>query len=478
MKDSKLIILLKALSRLEMKDLGRFIENNTKDAKTMNAFFVYLKKYHPEFIDKKIDREYVAKKIFGKEVNQLKKIENLMYKLVQFTEEFLIQGVLENDETERDFLLLKAYKKKKLDKFFFNKIEKIEKSWHKKPIAGLEHLHNIYRLKKTHFEHPNYPKDKEASNKLVVLEQALDKYYLAIKLYLKLSGDNTSNYIKETNTTEIIAIEPILQTIQKEDFEIEPKINLLWNIFKEYNDDEESQYSEIKEAFINNYHLYSNTEQTEICTFLSEICYKHYKKGAVNALQNLFDIKCFEVKHKFFLENGYISSDSFQSIVNIAIAANQIEWCEKFIEENGRFLQEKECLDTTKLCSARIHLYKKEYTEVLYKLGTLNFQNHLYGVQARGLLLQAYYELEDYEEMFFNLTKSFSIFLYRNKDLGENIKKAFSNFINFSKKLLKAKEEYKSDISIIEQEIKSCTEIVYKGWLLEKLQEQKSNVKI
>lgn len=127
MKNSKLIAFLKELSASEMKHFGRFVKvNSLKSLKDTEVFFNHLKKHHPHFPVDKITKERIAKKLFLEDNNRLKKVMNLTHKLMQLLEIFLIQEELECQQKEKDFLLLEALKKRKLDKYFLKRQNKLK----------------------------------------------------------------------------------------------------------------------------------------------------------------------------------------------------------------------------------------------------------------------------------------------------------------------------------------------------------------
>lgn len=475
MQNNKFIVFLKALSSSEIKDFEQFIvKNSTKGSKDIKTFFAYLRKLHPDFPESKINRDKLAQKVFPNDTNKLKKIENILYKLRGLLKDFMIQEELKRDQKNQDFLYLKALRSRKLDKYFFKQVDQIEKEWNKIPELGIEHLHDIYSLKALRHSHPNYLVAK-VSSEYTHLIQLIDQYYCALKLYWTLCAYNTNIYINNTDislTDKVFPITPILDFVDKKNFtnHSHSPIPLLKQILQIIIKKDFQQYVTIKKMFFEEFEWFRKKERKDILTFLTQICYENYKKGEENALNELFELKQFSVEKDIIFEDGYISSDLFQNIVNIACAAQQLEWAENFINHYAHFLLEEERKDTVSLVRANIYFNKKEYEKVLEELALLKFHNIFYGIQARSIKLRAYYELEGYEESFFNLISSFNLLLYRNEHLSENHKKDFSNFLFFIKKLQKAKILPLSDIHSLHQKIIACEELVYKSWLIAKIQ--------
>ncbi len=157
MDKSKLIEVLKTLPKTEFKEFGKYLEGSSY-RKTSGVFllFNYLKKYHPTYPANKIEKEVVYKKLFKESGNINKRMLDLMSTLYQVLEDFLLKKELYDSPVDRQFLVLQMFKKRKLDKFFFQKINQVKKEWEKETPAGIEQLHKEYILAKTCFMHPNY----------------------------------------------------------------------------------------------------------------------------------------------------------------------------------------------------------------------------------------------------------------------------------------------------------------------------------
>lgn len=472
MENSKLIFYLKALSKDELKEFGNFVENSSiKNSAYLIAFFKYLKGIHPLFPEKKIQKEYLVKKLFAQN-GKSKQVDNLTYKLTVLLDQFLIQEELKGQTKEQDFLLLQALKKRKLDKFFFAKIKKMEEGWKEHPGAGIEQLHDSYRLQKMRLLHPNYSKETDMTLGPNTLLSQIDQYYFLVKLYWTLCGYHTSNYFvneDEHLKERIFPIDNIIDFASHQNFEETPQIKLLGQIHHNSTTPNFKNYPQLKENFFNLFDSFNKKEKIDLVSFLTQICYQNYRQGSIGALHELFELNCFAIEKKVYLEDGYIASDIFQNIVNVACAVKELDWTEKFIETNAPFLKKAERADLVTLCTVILQFNKGEYTKVLEELSMLKFHNTYYSVQARAIKLQAFYELED-SNLFFDLTKSFSMFLTRNKSMTDSTKKSFSNFINFIKRLQKLKNEYRPNVEKLIEKIKLCDQLVYKNWLLTKAQ--------
>jgi len=473
MIESKLITLLRTLSKEEIRRFGKFLEG-TAERKVLDrmAFFDYLEKYHPEFSEKKVKREVVAQKLFPKNDNRLKKVENLMHKMVLVLEDFMVYEELKMQQTQRDFLLLESYKRRKLDKFFFKKIDKIEQEWELKKPEGIEQLHNEYLIKKICFEHPNY---HNISNEASIITQdnlihQIDKYYFVVKLYRTLCAYTNSHFVNNSNENteqKQLFIREILSLSRQADYHNISQIKLLGNLYAAYTTGNFEYYNDIVEEFIFSLNLYNEYEKMGILALLTNICYEMHRREGGEAINKLFKLNQLAVEHKLILANGYITNTDFRNIVYIACAARELDWAEEFVANYSRFLHPNFSNDVV-LCESIIDFNRGNYNKALNKLITAKFQDVFYSAQARTIMLQCYYELNS--ELFHSTADSFKGFLNRNTTLSASVKKAFSNFIRFVKKLEKAKHEFRPDIEHLATEIAKTSEVVNRSWLVSKLE--------
>lgn len=475
MEKSKLIKILHTLSDSEIKEFGKFLEGNSF-RKTGSAYklFLYLRKLHPILPINKIKKEYVQKKLFKDLESSEKHLFNIMSQLTTALEDFLVKKLLEEEAIDKDFLLLKAYKKRKLDKFFFQKIGAIEKKWDQSKAAGIEQLHDKYRLKKICFLHPNYSLLSESESSLDIpdLIELLDQYYFTIKLYWVSCHLISSHVLNKEDKGEINNfIEEISQLSEKSSFKSVPQIQLLSKLSNAILSKDFENYEELKTMFVNCLNLFDKCEKLDLINLLTYYCLQNYKVDSETALKDIFELNSFSVEQELVLEDGYITAEMFRNMVNVGCSVNELEWTEHFINEYKDKIKEGEREDMTALCESILAMNKGGFDIALQKLIQIKMQNSFYGLQTRAIQLKCYYELEGYEDLFDNLIISFTKFIDRNQQLSNPMKESVKNFIYFTK--IVKKERYKNaQISkdLIDR-LNKENRVSWKRWLLKKVEE-------
>lgn len=471
MEGSKLLELIKTLNKEEIKALGNFLEAYNRTNSSIFLLYTYLKKLHPLYPEKKIQKEVVFKKIMpkGKEFN-IKRIRDIMSTLSRQIEDFLLKEELDKNEIEREFLMLNILKKRKQDKLFFQKIRLLQKKWEQKPLQGIEQYHHQYKLLHQYYYHPNASLYSEKEVSLNDLMEKMDQYYFASKLCGTVSLEHMKNLsIAPKDARPVFLMTEIMETSTIPLFQENPHIDIFRRFFRSYTEQDYSDYTALKDRYFKQINIFSESEQHDLFLLLQSYCYENYRQGKPEFLKEVFELNKFAVEQNIVIEEGYIATDVFRNIVQISCAVKEFEWTAHFINDYGKCLKEDNQEDTIYLCEAVLQFHQENFEATLSKLQVVKIQDVLYGIQVRCLQLQCYYELDDtYEEAFYNLTNAFSVFLSRTKNLPPTVKKASLNFIQISKKLQNQKYSPDKNVAALVEELQSMDYIANKQWLMVK----------
>jgi hypothetical protein len=84
------------------------------------------------------------------------------------------------------------------------------------------------------------------------------------------------------------------------------------------------------------------------------------------------------------------------------------------------------------------------------------------------MMIKCYYELDE-KEAFMNAYYSFRVFVQRRKNVSEQHRKNYSNFLRIAKKLVNIRPKNKKSIENLAREISTTKALADKNWLEEKL---------
>ncbi len=463
MVKSKLIQLLQTLSVTEFKEYGRFLEGTTY-RKTSGVFqlFNYLKKFHPNYPEKKVSKEVVLKKAFKDKPLSSQRLFDLMSILYTILENFLIQKKLETLKAERDFLVLNVLKDKKLDKAFFQKASQVEKEWQKFKLGGIEQLHNIYKLHNMVYLHPNFSTIAENSISQETLSSDVDNYYYAVKLYTNLLRElNQQVTVAKTDIVHNKVIFEEILKVTKETASAEiPQVKVISNILSSFKQQDFTKSADYKDLFVEHIDHFNQYEKYDILNALLRMNHANHFAGIEGAAREMFELNKLAVEKSIIIEDGYIESEYFKLIVDVGCTVGELDWTENFINsfQDHLRLEFKEHILT--LCRALLLLERNEFEKILKDIAQVKIENAMYAAQLKTLQLQCYYELDDYDDLFFNLVKSFSAFLKRNTLLSQGtIVQPYELLIKYTNKLYLEKTNIKKKkVDLLDDGAKKCYE--------------------
>lgn len=470
--NSKVVVLFKSLTKPELRQFTKYLEGTSyQKGNDIYALFNFLKKHYPNFCEKKICKQKVCKYIYknGREGKFLQLCTNL----TKVLEDFLIKQELEESRVERDFVLLNALKRRKLDNLFFQKVKKVRKDWETSQPAGIEQLHNQYKLESLHhtfYETADIEKIVEGT---LTRSEALDIYYMAARLHLSSSIYSMRNYVNHDILSEQNKIVSTVLTISSnEKYQDISQISLMSLILNGLVKNKYDDFVSIRDIFYETYKLYDKTEQEDILSYLGHFCQQNLKNGVQASIKLLFELTKWAVTKKLFVNDGYFDNLQFQNIVNIALNADESKWALKFIENHKELLFENIREDIVAYCKVICFLNMKKYEKILELLLTVRFRNVTIGITSRCIEMRAYVELNGRDEEFFRLCRNLIGVINRDNLLASVRKKSVLNFIKYAKVIYDLRYQKRNDLNSIEKEIK-LKNVFFKHWILQKISSYK-----
>lgn len=239
-----------------------------------------------------------------------------------------------------------------------------------------------------------------------------------VKYDLKLF-DEILNYVKKIDS-KIPALE-IFKTILLLLYTKERKYyEILWKLKKKYNG---------QLRFDDNYLVY-----VHLYDFAA---YMVNFKGDDSYNKDMFRI------YKEMIDKKYMTPDNFlypnlMNVVKIACRVNEFEYAEKIIPAFEPYFPQDEKNSIISFCQGIIEYSKGNLKKAMKQFSLTNFQNFIFKVQVKILLLKIYYKLNMFEEALF-LVDAFRHFLSREQNLLKEHRDSYSIFLNIIIELIKTK---------------------------------------
>lgn len=467
MINSKLIFILKSLTKKEFKEFELYINsplfNKNKDV--LNLLSI-LKKNHPLFDNKNITHDVIARKMFGKP--DTKKLRYTMTDLSKLAENFIAFKDYDNSHHQH---LINAYQKRGLNKFFHQEIKKEKHGYSEQSIRDDSFYKNIHDLSEISYRYTLENDNRNIDTQLQELVDHLDLFYLSKKLKYSCEIINRMNILKVKYDVKLL--EYLLNFLKTNPIENSPSIIVYHQVLKTLqNPEQETNYKKLKSMIAQHLASFEREDQYDLFGYLQNYCIKQINSGNNNYLNELFDNYNTMIKNRVVVKNGNVAQFDFKNIVTVALRVEQYDWTISFIENYQKYLPDNHRENAVTYNKARVNFYTHQYRKCLKELLTVEFTDIYYSLDSRALLLKTYYELEDFESAI-SLIKAFKIYLKRDKKISEYQNAAYSGFLKITNQLVNYKLGYKKDLAKIEQAIETSKQVADLTWLNQKINQLK-----
>jgi len=469
MHKSKLIDRLRLLKKDELRDFGRFIESPyyNKDEKAVKLFN-YLKKYYPVFETSRLDRKYIATKLFPEwNGNKYKKISYVMTVLSQLIDDFITVREFENDKLEYGQLQLRAYKRRRGDWFFHQTAKRLRANLDENPERGVNYYFQLYRLNHEVYTHETTNRIQAHIQSLENTVKNLDLFYFSSKLRYGSEIQLRQFMFPEKN--DMMLLDEILDVVDSTAIDNIVFIRAFAKLIQLYRTKDRSIYEEAKSLIINNFNQFNTIEQTDAINLLNSFCLLKHNQGNAAYLPEIFEIHEFGLKHDIWIVDGTMRRGIFDNIATIACNLKKVDWADTFIKRYHQYLREDFAEDVLAVARCRLEFAKGNFEKTLELIRDTDLVDGRYQENAKIFQIKCYYEL-DYDNTLYDACNAFSQYCRRSKLMSQYMKKQYLNFITFLKQLYKTKNARNPDKTQLTERLEQNS-LPYTTWLKEKIEE-------
>lgn len=442
MKDSKLIALLKALDRSELRDLSRFMESPFFiRRKEVIPFFHLLKRLHPKFPPSQLKKELLYQKLYPGKPFHEQHVGHLMNYLYKHIQEFLIINELKKDNPQRELYKIKALAGKKLRKHFDFESRKLTLALQNTDtLSGELYLtrFRFHEIKALRFAE----KQALAFNPyLQELSDDLDRFYFTEKM--KYAGIMINNHQYINETYEISSIVQLVSIFDELDFKQEPGLEIYQLTLKLLrNQDTETAYPKLKQLFQLDPKPLPKSEMINLLYYAFNFANKAIRDGKTHFRQEAFDLLRLGIESGILIQNDQIASHDFKNVIKLALSLKKYDWLEVFIPSYGNMLPSDTRENAMYYNLAQLEYDRGDLTKAQEHLNQVVFTNIFYQFDSKVLLMKIYYDQNELQSLE-SLIKSFSLQLNRKKEAAPGIRKPYQQFCRFMNRLLRSTRQDK-----------------------------------
>jgi len=482
MHNSTLIDILKTFSQEEMKEFSIFIKSpyfNTNQS--VIKLFEQIRKYHPKFDEKQLQKKMLFEKTFGKIRYGESFIGMTISRLMELAKEYLIQKNLQRNVLNKETVLLDELNFRELHDLMLKSIKSLEKKFVKQKVKEADSYLAKYRLE--------YFKNEVKVNdtKLITYKDTLDEKLMleqkSLNNFFFINSLKFCQYFLNQKTFVVNAkgypdfINSIFDYLkQNSEYLKIPVLKVYYNICQMLITNDDKYFFELKKMLFESKDSISYNEKFNMTAILRNYAQKKFNDGREEYTAYIIDFIKYSVKHNLLTvsQHGkFISEMRFMTVVWVGIRSKEYDWTERFIKKFLDRIEPDKKQYVMAYSLACLEFEKDNYNGALEKLVKSGpIKNVFYKSAIKQLTIMVYYELEWFVQAA-ELLDSYVHFVKTNKLLPDMYIDKCNSFISFFSRLLKLKNKAGNNAYEVSKLI-SDLESTPEKWLLKKAVELKN----
>jgi hypothetical protein len=472
MYKTSIVKILKNLSKTELRELGKFVQspyfNSRAEVVQLYDALTQSLDAPPSVYDKEKLFAQIAPTSRAYDDAQMRQ---WIHQLLKVIKAYFVQKEIEDNKTDYQLLLAKAFRKRGMDDFFEKEIEN----------AATVNMEQPYRHADFHFK--NYQIEFEKIEHLTLKrrtgEIAYDSLMSSLTTFfitemLRLGSVTTAYQTLSTRSLALPLLNEVLNFLGENEFLVQNRdikenivLNLYYNMFQALKTDNTTNFNTVKTLLEQYWYLLPRSEASQLYIAAFNFCTKQINQGENNYLQHYFDMNKSGLENRSLLENGIISKFIYKNAATAALRLEKYTWARAFLDDYKPFLHPKESESVYAYNLATYYFRKKDYDNAKILFQQADFGDIPTNLAAKAMLLRIYVETNA-DNALESLIDSFQTYIHRQKEIG-HFKDYYLNFIKIVRKIRHLNPADKVQRKALWEEVFAMKNIVEKDWLLEKL---------
>lgn len=310
---------------------------------------------------------------------------------------------------------------------------------------------------------------KESCRHLELTDLHFDRYYFVQKLKHYCDALGYRNFISEE--IDIRLLPGTMPYLVQQDFFGDLLIRAYYLVAEMLNHPErEVAFSELKRLLFDKCSQFPKTELKPLFIHLNNYCiHKKINVGETSFFHELFEIYQFALdKEIFHNKNGLLPQQDYKNIITVGLHVKAFDWVESFIKKQTQDLPQDQRENALTYNLAKVYFSRGEYEKVISQLQEVEYDDIVYALGSKLLLLKTYYELDEYLALD-SLIDSFRIYLRRNKTISTQVKRQYLNILRFVKKMSTVDPYDNEALKRLFGQAQECKALADKSWILNKI---------
>jgi hypothetical protein len=463
MKNSRLLRLLRTLTKEELRGLKKFVRmpffNQRSEA---SALLDVLEK--PLLANRDVpDKRYMYRQIFGGEAFDDHRVRMAMSFLYQLTTQFLAVQDLLSDEPAYRRRLASILRRRHLPDQFEKNWEEANALQQQQPLRDAVFFEENYRLL---LEKHQFAVETQSFSTLDFqeLSDRLDYAFLVRKLWqscFMLSHQSVSGA-----SYRFGLLDAALAHVESAGALDIPAISIYYHCYRALTNPVEKAHFQQFKLHLQQYgDSFPPEELRDLYLLAVNFCIRQYNAGNQDYLSEQFDLYKEGFAKKYFIANGSLSRYTYQNAATIGLVLHELEWVEQFVHEYRPALKEEHREALFNFNLARLEYRRRNLGAALQLLRKAEYKDLLLNLAAKILQLKVFYELQEFDLLESHL-QAIHAFIRRKKVMGYH-RENYLNTVYFTRKLLESNLFDKEVRAALRREIEATKAVAEKEWLLE-----------
>lgn len=434
MQKSVLVEILRSLSRKEMRDIHKWLlspaHNQRQD---VIKLFDYLGK-HLSGSEDGMTKEQAWRALFPAQAYDDAFMRQVMYFLLKAIEEYLVFAYYTSDGVRYQLALSRIYRRRKLDKAYKQAHRLGLDNLQKQPLRNDFYLLNKFFLEQIEYEYQMNISQNGPVN-LQETADALEKWFLEERLRISKDMLAHQSIYPKINYNHGLLSEVLAYADEKKMLQ-EPSIAIYYYAYMAFtNTNQENYFSELEQRILTQTEFFNKLEVRTLYLAALNYCTVKVNKGNLDYCRRALKFYHIGTEKGFLLENNLISKYTFGNAVAFALKIGEFDWAQQFIENFQHHLDEKDRNSIVNFNLARLFSEKGEYGKAQQLLTKFEYNDVVYNLVAKTMLLKIYYEESEFDA-FESLLDAMRTYLHRKDAISPNYRLVYKNLLSVMRKLL------------------------------------------
>ncbi len=467
MLKSTLVQLFYSLSRKERNQLELFVHSPFHNQhQQVTALFHYLNALSTPS-EKDLAKPAVFAHLFPGESYHDGKLRHVLSYLLKVMEDYITWQELQSRPVMPEFLLIDYYRNRNLEKSFHQHTAKVRKLQTTSPIRNQDYYLNNFHLNATLYHAVSERTPKEMDN-LQQLTDNLDIFFIANKLQQAVSILTHQKLFQVAY--QLPFLEETIQWIKRDQLTRIPIIAIYYNCYLLLTHKQDAtHFRELKKNITEFGQHLSRVEKRDVYFNAINFCINQINRNKDEYFREVFSLYQLALAEEVLLENNILSPWTYKNIGTTGIRLEELEWVADFIKAYHPLVDEEYREDMYRYMQARLLMAHQDYESVIDKLQYFQTRDTFTNLDAKVLLIKAYYELGEFDLLEYVLN-NFKQLLSRKKVLTYH-KKNYSNFQKILGKIMNLPVGESAAKAKVVKQIREATILTEKEWLMEQLGE-------